>query len=556
MRFAGLPDVRSNRLKLKASRWHQALIVREYGSRSRRPRLETLEGRLLLAGVVAEYPIPSPSASPLAITTGPDGALWFTENSSNNIGRITTGGAITEFPIPTADSFPAGITAGPDGALWFTELNADKIGRITTSGVVTEFAIPTVAGMPNSITAGPDGALWFTEDSFNRIGRITTDGVATDFPTTTPNLIPGGITAGSDGNLWYTKEGGLGQPSFIGRITTSGVDTEFPIPTNGSNPYGITSGPDGDIWFTETGAGKIGQLSPSITTTIQLTAQPNPVLVGQPLTFTAVVTPTQVGVNPVGSVNFSIDGGAATTVPLNDLDGKFQASLTIATLPVGAHTVTASYGQAIGFDPNSATQSVSVIAPPTVTAVQRFGYHADPTIIALSFSTGLDLARAQDVRNYRIVGPGGQVIKIDSALYSSISNMVTLSLHNRLNLHLIYQLTINGSSPSGITDTFGNLLDGAGNGQPGSNFVTNIKAANLVLGTQVPGGPARLAYLRGVLSEIEASQSKRLARLQHSSKTPKTTHRKPVTVSSSSPKPIQIQGRHEKAASKRSVVRK
>lgn len=43
-------------------------------------------------------------------------------------------GAITEFPIPTANSIPKGITAGPDGNLWFTEDSADKIGRITPSG--------------------------------------------------------------------------------------------------------------------------------------------------------------------------------------------------------------------------------------------------------------------------------------------------------------------------------------------------------------------------------------------------------------------------------------
>ncbi len=36
------------------------------------------------------------------------------------------------------------ITTGPDGALWFTEL-IDQIGRITTAGVITEFPIPTAS---------------------------------------------------------------------------------------------------------------------------------------------------------------------------------------------------------------------------------------------------------------------------------------------------------------------------------------------------------------------------------------------------------------------------
>lgn len=50
-------------------------------------------------------------------------------------------GDITEFPIPTAGSNATGITSGPDGALWFTEINnSDAIGRITTAGVITRLA--------------------------------------------------------------------------------------------------------------------------------------------------------------------------------------------------------------------------------------------------------------------------------------------------------------------------------------------------------------------------------------------------------------------------------
>src|SRR5262249_47436072 len=106
------------------------------------------------------------------ITTGPDGALWFTEANSNKIGRITTAGMITnEFPIPTAGSQPSGIVTGPDGNLWFTELSGNNIGRITPAGAVTEFPIPTSASNPTSITLGPDGNLCSTEQGGSRIGE-------------------------------------------------------------------------------------------------------------------------------------------------------------------------------------------------------------------------------------------------------------------------------------------------------------------------------------------------------------------------------------------------
>jgi hypothetical protein len=45
-----------------------------------------------------------------------------------------TAGTITEFLLPTAGSNPGGITLGPDGKMWFTEQSlGNKIGRITTS---------------------------------------------------------------------------------------------------------------------------------------------------------------------------------------------------------------------------------------------------------------------------------------------------------------------------------------------------------------------------------------------------------------------------------------
>ena len=98
------------------------------------------------------------------------------EFAANKIGRITPAGIITEFPIPTPHSSPDGseITAGPDGNLWFAENAANKIGRMTTSGDFTEFAVPTASSGPSAITAGPDGNIWFTEEVGNKIGRITT----------------------------------------------------------------------------------------------------------------------------------------------------------------------------------------------------------------------------------------------------------------------------------------------------------------------------------------------------------------------------------------------
>lgn len=144
-------------------------------------------GSMELKGTIREFPLPTRNSLPIGITSGPDGNLWFTEDSNGRgtgkIGRITPSGTIREFVLSAPDSMPTSITSGPDDNLWFTEFaptaQSDKIvgqiGRITTAGMIREFALPRSNNQPGSITTGPDGALWFTEDSpiTSKIGRLT-----------------------------------------------------------------------------------------------------------------------------------------------------------------------------------------------------------------------------------------------------------------------------------------------------------------------------------------------------------------------------------------------
>jgi virginiamycin B lyase len=213
-------------------------------------------GRMTTAGELIEYTLPLAFPGPTGITSGPDGAIWFTAGGLNEIGRITTSGAITYYPIPSPPfSGPNGITNGPDGALWFTEgtnfSNQYEIERIATDGTFTVFDLPATS-QAAGITTGPDGALWFTEFNVQKIGRITTSGVLTEYPlqTVKPNSLF--ITPGADGAVWFTEKSG-----HVGRITTSGVVTEYPT-ARGSGPTGIVAGPNGhSLWFTEAYSGNI-----------------------------------------------------------------------------------------------------------------------------------------------------------------------------------------------------------------------------------------------------------------------------------------------------------
>lgn len=217
-----------------------------------------------IAPRVVEYQIPS-TGVPEHITVGSDGALWFSERYTTEIGRVMVRGRFKIYSFPQANHMSTDITAGPDGALWFTFPNSvtpydtGKIGRITTTGASIFYPIPWVSDA-ESITTGPDGNLWFADHVAAAVGRVTTAGEFTKF------LIPGSrgnypwqITSGSDGALWFTDFNG----HRIGRITTTGQVSFFPTADEDGYPDAIATGPDGNVWFTLDDEPNIGRITPS-----------------------------------------------------------------------------------------------------------------------------------------------------------------------------------------------------------------------------------------------------------------------------------------------------
>ena len=319
-------------------------------------------GRITTAGVVTNY-TGTGISSPVGITVGPDGALWFTNLGNNggtgSIGRITTGGAVT-FYRGTGISAPVGIAAGPDGALWFTNYG-NGIGRITTGGAVTNYTGTGISG-PSGIAAGPDGALWFTNYGNSSIGRITTGGVVTNY---TGTGIDGseGIAAGPDGALWFTNSGN----STIGRITTGGVVTNY-TGTGIGGPSGITAGPDGALWFTNFGNSSIGRIttgsSPPLTTSVLIPSN------GATLSGS---TTLDASASNATSVEFRLFGGSygynapvlCTATPT--LYG-WLCSWNTTTVPNGSYVLVSEAFGASGSTFSSGV-SITVNNPPPTTSV-------------------------------------------------------------------------------------------------------------------------------------------------------------------------------------------
>jgi streptogramin lyase len=436
--------------------------------------------------VAQSYPIPVPNLGPSYITTGSDGNLYFTASNANEIVEFNLSSHVfTAYPIPTANAGASSISAGPGDDLWFIEAGANKIAELNPkTRIITELPIPVANSGATYIAAGSDGDLYFTEPGANGLGQFNpTTRTFAFFPIPVAHSGAATLTAGTDGNIYFTEPGAnkIGQFDPITRAFK-----QFVIPTANSGAGGITTGADGNIYFTESSANKIGQvlLSTATATTTRLAVAPNPSVVGQVTTLTATVTSSGTG-RPTGTVTFFIDGRAQAPVKLVAHGGSAQATLS-TKLPDGHHVITAMYKGSSTFAASVSNAVSLIIAPapgdgPTVVGLLRFGYHSRPTTLVLTFDKALDPATAQDVGNYRITGPNGSRVRIASVSYDPSSLTVTISPKGRLDLHRTYRLTVVGTAPSGVTDTAGNLLDGALTGHPGSNYVTTITGRDLAL---------------------------------------------------------------------------
>ena len=197
----------------------------------------------------------------------------------------------------------------------------------------------------------------------------------------------------------------------------------------------------------------------------------------QGTTLSANVVATSPGTPAVtGSVDFYEDSTLVGTAPVS----SSVATLTIPTPSAGSHTFQAIFTGNPSFASSSSQQTASAVSP-QVTHVSRYGYHDQATYLLVDFNGPLDPASAEDIANYTIEGPGHSRdrLKLGMAIYDPATDSVTLVPILRLNIHQTYTLTINGTTPSGVRSPSGLLLDGAGNGEPGSNYRTTITWRNL-----------------------------------------------------------------------------
>jgi len=117
----------------------------------------------------------------------PDGSVWGTLVSGNQIVRVDPSGKVTFFEIPSGlkakeDAHPYGMAIDGNGKVWFSEITGKKVGKVDpVTGSVTEYDLPFPDAAPRRMTADTEGNVWLClgigdwaqEGRLTRIDRST-----------------------------------------------------------------------------------------------------------------------------------------------------------------------------------------------------------------------------------------------------------------------------------------------------------------------------------------------------------------------------------------------
>ncbi len=215
----------------------------------------------------------------------------------------------------------------------------------------------------------------------------------------------------------------------------------------------------------------------------------NPLSVTPPPGWTEMITHS--GATDGYAIQFLASSPASDVQPGSSLNFTFKSADTPASVDGNSSfypgTKTATffvYEGNFGDDGHEFVATAAPAAPPpsstspvTVTGVRAIeNKRRMVTQVVISFSGPVNALEAESTTTYRLATAGkkgsftarnAMVLKLKSAVYTT--DAVTLTLRKAFALAKPVELVVNGQS---LEDSSGQLIDGASDGQPGSNDVT------------------------------------------------------------------------------------
>jgi virginiamycin B lyase len=256
---------------------------------------------------VKEYKIPTPCTQPLAITSDPNGNLWFTQTNNKGIAKFDPKiEQFTEYENPAWDiiesnaggpirSMMWGIDYSPDASIWFTDEATDGIWKFSIlDEKYSRYDFPRTAdSLPQRLSVEGSQILVndFTGSKLTFLDIVQSDvGLShLSIPSPVENSVTAAFALDSKKDIWYTNwvfQGGgvlakLDQEKMrdIGTNETELFDIVdiHTFPSGMNTPNGIAVDADDNIWIVDTSSNFFFSFEPETESfTKYITSNPQP----------------------------------------------------------------------------------------------------------------------------------------------------------------------------------------------------------------------------------------------------------------------------------------
>ncbi|MEU4684224.1 beta strand repeat-containing protein, partial [Streptomyces xinghaiensis] len=286
---------------------------------------------------VISSPDPSVFGQPVVLNAAVQPVLPGVGVPTGSVTFVISGAGTFTVPLDTSGTATLSTATLPAGSLTVTATYGGDLDFTTSSGTDTHTVSP--AATTTTVTTSPDPSA--LGDPVTIRATVTADPPGSGTPT---------------GDVVFTIDGIPQAPVPLDANGTAVLLTSSLGPA--PDPHTIEA-----QYLPATGdfAGSSGsdthrvEVTPQTTTVVG--SSPDPSVFGETVTFTATITPAGAGPVPTGTVTFTIsggEGGGSFTVPV---DASGTAALTLDTLGVATHTVTADYSGDGTYDPSSGSDT-------------------------------------------------------------------------------------------------------------------------------------------------------------------------------------------------------
>jgi virginiamycin B lyase len=204
---------------------------------------------------VVEYAVGDGRETPTALAVAPDGAVWFTLDSEDELG-VVRDGKVARVKRGTASVEPIGIDVDASGNVWLTDPTGIAVVRIDAQSQITSVPLGTPIARLGRLDVANDGSVWFAEATAYSFTRLK-DGALKRHTFDSARGGPYGVAVAADGSVWGTLQAG----NKLVRIAPDGTLKEFDIPTRSSAPTDLAVDASGAVWFIEFRANKVGRFA-------------------------------------------------------------------------------------------------------------------------------------------------------------------------------------------------------------------------------------------------------------------------------------------------------